>query len=154
MLQESLGFRSVFETHHQIIGITDDDHIARSLFLAPRKNNFFHRLFLHTVFMAFLVYAIAIPFFLTEPTSLPLSVGIQHWVGIFHRCPNCANCGGLVCVSRAPVRRHPSGYCRRLSNHNLHTGQSPKVAQLTWIAPGFSQLLIKRIHRKLFLNIR
>lgn len=62
-----------------------------------RKGNFFDRLFLLTVMMAVLVYAIAIPFFLIERTSLPLSVGIltglmwipfsaiiQHWVGIFH----------------------------------------------------------------------
>ena len=47
--------------------------------------------------MAVLVYSIAIPFFLIEPTSLPLSVGILaglmwrpfsaligHWVGYFH----------------------------------------------------------------------
>jgi len=47
--------------------------------------------------MALLVYAIAIPFFRVDYTSLPLTVGIlaglmwvpfswiiQHWVGIFH----------------------------------------------------------------------
>jgi hypothetical protein len=47
--------------------------------------------------MAWLVFAIAIPFFMIEPTSLPLTVGIlaglmwvpfswmlQHWVGLFH----------------------------------------------------------------------
>lgn len=47
--------------------------------------------------MALVVYAIAIPFFLVEATSLPLSVGIltglmwipiswliRHWIGIFH----------------------------------------------------------------------
>jgi ethanolamine transporter EutH len=47
--------------------------------------------------MANLVWAIAIPFWLIEPSSLPLSVGvlaglmwvplswmIQHWVGLFH----------------------------------------------------------------------
>jgi hypothetical protein len=47
--------------------------------------------------MAVLVYSIAIPFFLVEPTSLPMSVGIlsglmwipfpaliDHWVGLFH----------------------------------------------------------------------
>ena len=47
--------------------------------------------------MANLVWAIAIPFWLVEPSSLPLSVGvlaglmwvplswmIQHWVGLFH----------------------------------------------------------------------
>jgi hypothetical protein len=47
--------------------------------------------------MPWLVFAIAIPFFMVEPTSLPLSVGIlagtmwlpfswsiQHWIGKFH----------------------------------------------------------------------
>lgn len=62
-----------------------------------RPKNTFDRLFFHTVFMALLVYAIAIPFFRVDYTSLPLTVGIltglmwlplswtiQHWVGIFH----------------------------------------------------------------------
>ncbi|MGB6973693.1 MAG: hypothetical protein WBD67_03320 [Terracidiphilus sp.] len=59
--------------------------------------NVFDNLFLHCVAMALLVYAIAIPFFRVDYTSLPLTVGIlaglmwvpyswiiQHWVGIFH----------------------------------------------------------------------
>jgi hypothetical protein len=59
--------------------------------------NQFDRLFFITVQMSWLVFAIAIPFFLIEPTSLPLSVGIlaglmwlpfswivQHWIGTFH----------------------------------------------------------------------
>ena len=50
-----------------------------------------------TVGQALLIFAIAIPFALIEPTSLPLSVGIltgvmwlplswiiQHWIGFFH----------------------------------------------------------------------
>jgi hypothetical protein len=62
-----------------------------------RPKNVFDGLFLYTVAMAVLVYAIAIPFFQTEYTSLPLSVGILsglmwlpfswiigHWVGTFH----------------------------------------------------------------------
>ena len=62
-----------------------------------RPKNVFDSLFLHTVAMAVLVYAIAIPFFLADYTSLPLSVGILsglmwlplswiigHWVGTFH----------------------------------------------------------------------
>jgi hypothetical protein len=62
-----------------------------------RKNNAFDRLFMLNLLMAWLVFAIAIPFFLIDPTSLPLTVGIlaglmwipyswsiQHWVGIFH----------------------------------------------------------------------
>ena len=62
-----------------------------------RPKNVFDGLFLHTVAMALLVYAIAIPFFQADYTSLPLSVGILsglmwlpfswiigHWVGTFH----------------------------------------------------------------------
>jgi hypothetical protein len=50
-----------------------------------------------TVLMANMVWAIAIPFFMVEPSSLPLYLGvlsglmwvplswmIRHWVGIFH----------------------------------------------------------------------
>lgn len=74
--------------------------IARPLgedLLGKGKNNEFDRLFFMTVQMAWLVFAIAIPFFMIEPTSLPLSVGIlaglmwlpfswmiQHWIGQFH----------------------------------------------------------------------
>ncbi len=62
-----------------------------------KPKNVFDGLFLYTVFQAVIVYAIAIPFFLTDYSSLPLSVGvltgtmwlpfswiIKHWVGIFH----------------------------------------------------------------------
>lgn len=62
-----------------------------------RPKNVFDSLFFHTVAEALLVYAIAIPFFLVDYTSLPLTVGIlsglmwlplswmiQHWVGLFH----------------------------------------------------------------------
>jgi hypothetical protein len=62
-----------------------------------RPKNAFDSLFFHCVAMALLVYAIAIPFFRVDYTSLPLTVGIlaglmwlpfswiiQHWIGIFH----------------------------------------------------------------------
>lgn len=62
-----------------------------------RPKNEFDRLFFMTIFASFLVYAIAIPFFLVDHASLPLTVGvltglmwlpfswiIQHWIGIFH----------------------------------------------------------------------
>jgi hypothetical protein len=62
-----------------------------------RPSNAFDALFFHTVGMSLLVYGIAIPFFIIDLTSLPLTVGIlaglmwlplswiiQHWVGIFH----------------------------------------------------------------------
>lgn len=59
--------------------------------------NAFDKLFFFTVGQAVLVYSIAIPFFLVDYSSLPLTVGIltglmwlpltwiiDHWVGIFH----------------------------------------------------------------------
>jgi hypothetical protein len=62
-----------------------------------KPKNEFDTLFLYGVAQAVLVYAIAIPFFLVDYTSLPMSVGIltglmwlpfswiiKHWVGIFH----------------------------------------------------------------------
>ena len=62
-----------------------------------KPKNEFDTLFMFTVAQAVLVYSIAIPFFLLDYTSLPLSVGIltglmwlpvswiiKHWVGIFH----------------------------------------------------------------------
>lgn len=62
-----------------------------------RARNAFDGLFFHTVAMALLVFAIAIPFFQADYTSLPLTVGIltglmwvpfswivEHWIGIFH----------------------------------------------------------------------
>lgn len=62
-----------------------------------KEPNTFDHLFLLSTGMSLLVYAIAIPFFLIDATSLPLTVGIltglmwmplswiiQHWVGIFH----------------------------------------------------------------------
>ncbi len=62
-----------------------------------KPKNEFDALFLYTVAQAVLVYAIAIPFFILDYTSLPLTVGIltgtmwlpfswiiKHWVGLFH----------------------------------------------------------------------
>lgn len=62
-----------------------------------RPKNEFDTLFFYTVAQAILVYAIAIPFFIVDYTSLPMTVGIltglmwlpfswiiKHWVGIFH----------------------------------------------------------------------
>lgn len=62
-----------------------------------KAKNAFDGMFMSTVFMALLVYAIAIPFFIVDYSSLPLTVGIltglmwlplswaiQHWIGIFH----------------------------------------------------------------------
>ncbi len=62
-----------------------------------KPKNEFDTLFLFTAGQAILVYSIAIPFFLVDHSSLPMTVGIltglmwlpfswiiNHWVGIFH----------------------------------------------------------------------
>ena len=62
-----------------------------------RPMNRFDSLALHTLGMSFLGYAVAIPFFLADRTSLPLTVGVltgltwvpiswivRHWIGIAH----------------------------------------------------------------------
>jgi hypothetical protein len=64
---------------------------------SSRPMNRFDSLSLHTLGMSFLGYAIAIPFFLSDRTSLPLTVGVltgltwvpiswivRHWIGIAH----------------------------------------------------------------------
>ena len=82
----------IFDLGVLIARITGEDLLGKS-----RKSNAIDRLFLLTVVMAWMVFAIAIPFFMIELTSLPLSVGIlaglmwipfswmiQHWIGLFH----------------------------------------------------------------------
>ncbi len=62
-----------------------------------KPKNEFDTLFLFTVGQAILVYSIAIPFFMVDYSSLPMTVGIltglmwlpfawiiKHWVGVFH----------------------------------------------------------------------
>lgn len=62
-----------------------------------KPKNTFDNLFFLTVAQAILVYSIAIPFFIEDYTSLPLTVGIltglmwvpltwiiDHWIGLFH----------------------------------------------------------------------
>ena len=79
------------------IGLLVARFLGEDLLGKTRQNNAFDRLFLLTVLMAYLVFAIAIPFFMIERTSLPLTVGIlaglmwapfswmiRHWVGLFH----------------------------------------------------------------------
>lgn len=81
-----------------------------------RPPNAFDALFFHTLAMALLVYAIAIPFFLQDSTSLPLTVGILtgiiwlplswtigHWVGIFHATARTA--GVLAAWYMFPTQR-------------------------------------------------
>jgi len=59
-----------------------------------RPKNAFDALFMHTAAMSLSVYAIAIPFFMAEPTSLPLTVGILT---------------GLMWLPLSWVIRHPVG---------------------------------------------
>jgi hypothetical protein len=62
-----------------------------------RPSNSFDALFFYTVGQSLLTYAIAVPFYRVDHTSLPLTVGIltgtmwlpltwiiQHWIGLFH----------------------------------------------------------------------
>src|SRR5206468_7631260 len=87
-----LGTGMIFYLGIGIARLTGEDLLGRR-----RKGNYFDQIFLFSVASALLVYAIAIPFFLVEPTSLPLSVGvltglmwmpfsglIRHWIGVFH----------------------------------------------------------------------
>ncbi len=59
-----------------------------------KPKNAFDGLFFHTVAMSLLVYALAIPFYMTEVTSLPLGVGVLT---------------GLMWLPLSWVIRHPSG---------------------------------------------
>ena len=86
-------------------------------FLAKdRPKNAFDTLFFYTIGMSVLVYAIAIPFFLIDYTSLPLTVGIltglmwlpiswiiQHWIGLAHGIARTA--GVLVAWHAFPSNR-------------------------------------------------
>ena len=82
---------------------TGEDFMDKS-----KPKNTFDKLFLMSTAMSILVYAIAIPFFMADYTSLPLSVGIltslmwlpfswiiQHWIGIFHTVVRTLSIVGL-----------------------------------------------------------
>src|SRR5262245_30014958 len=83
---------STFGVGLLVARLIDEDLLGKN-----KPSNWFDTLFFHTIMMAWLVFAIAIPFFMIEPTSLPLTVGILaglmwipfswligHWVGLFH----------------------------------------------------------------------
>jgi hypothetical protein len=87
-----LGTGSIFGLGLLVARFTGEDLLGKK---GPK--NVFDDLFFHAVVMSWLVFSIAIPFFMIEPTSLPLSVGIlaglmwlplswiiRHWVGWFH----------------------------------------------------------------------
>lgn len=75
-----------------IAKLTGEDLLGRD-----KKSPFFDRVFFSCVAMSLLVFAIAIPFVLEAPTSLPLSLGVLtglmwvpmspllgHWIGAAH----------------------------------------------------------------------
>ena len=87
-----IGTGMIFSIGLLVARFTGEDLLGKE-----RPGNPFDALFMRTVVMAWLVFAIAIPFFRLEPTSLPLTVGILaglmwlpfgwiigHWVGTFH----------------------------------------------------------------------
>jgi hypothetical protein len=95
-----IGTGMIFSLGLLVARFTGEDLLGRQ-----RPGNPFDALFMRTVMMAWLVFAIAIPFFRIEPTSLPLTVGIlaglmwlpfgwmiQHWVGTFHAVTRTVLC--------------------------------------------------------------
>ena len=79
------------------LGILFSKFTGENFLAKNRPKNTFDKLFFLSMGMSLLVYAIALPFFRADYTSLPLSVGIlaglmwlplswiiEHWVGIFH----------------------------------------------------------------------
>lgn len=79
------------------LGIVISKFTGEDFLDKTKLKNEFDTLFFLTVGQAVLVYSIAIPFFLIDYTSLPMTVGIltglmwipfswmiKHWVGIFH----------------------------------------------------------------------
>lgn len=95
-----IGTGTIFSLGLLVARFTGEDLLGRQ-----RPGNPFDALFMRTVVMAWLVFAIAIPFFRLEPTSLPLTVGIlaglmwlpfgwiiQHWVGTFHAVTRTVLC--------------------------------------------------------------
>ncbi|RNC89469.1 MAG: hypothetical protein ED555_08265 [Allomuricauda sp.] len=79
------------------LGLFISKYTGENFLDKTKPKNEFDTLFLFTAAQAILVYAIAIPFFLVDHTSLPMTVGIltglmwlpfswiiKHWCGIFH----------------------------------------------------------------------
>jgi len=105
-----IGISSLYLTRFQIVWVTfigSGMTIYLGMFISrftgehfldkKRSWNTFDSLFLMTVLMTVLVNAIAIPFFLLDQTSLPLTFGImfglmwvpltwmiKHWIGVVH----------------------------------------------------------------------
>jgi hypothetical protein len=121
-----IGTGMIFSLGIVVAKFTGEDLLGRE-----SRGNYFDTLFFHTVAMALLVYGIAIPFFLVEPISLPMAVGIlsglmwvplsaliNHWVGLFHgsRAP-CSWC--------SPTSRFPSSASWSSRASSLRSTSSP-----------------------------
>lgn len=86
--------------------LTGEDFLDKS-----RPKNAFDALFMHTVAMSLGVYAIAIPFFMLDASSLPLSVGILT---------------GLMWLPLSWILRHPVGW--------WHAGLRTAGVLAAWLA--------------------
>ena len=106
-----IGTGMIFSIGLVVARFTGEDLLGKK-----RPGNPFDALFMRTVMMSWLVFAIAIPFFRLEPTSLPLTVGIlaglmwlpfgwiiSHWVGTFHAVTRTILC--LVAWYAFPEQR-------------------------------------------------
>ena len=106
-----IGTGMIFSLGLLVSRFTGEDLLGKQ-----RPGNPFDALFMRTVVMAWLVFAIVIPFFRLDPTSLPLTVGIlaglmwlpfgwiiQHWVGTFHAVTRTVLC--LVAWYAFPAHR-------------------------------------------------
>jgi hypothetical protein len=95
-----IGTGTIFYIGLIVARFTGEDLLGRR-----RPGNPFDALFMRTVVMAWLVFAVALPFFREDPTSLPLTIGIlaglmwlpfgwmiQHWVGTFHTVARTVLC--------------------------------------------------------------
>jgi hypothetical protein len=79
------------------LGVFLSRFTGENLFAKGKAKNEFDRLFLSTLLMSLLVFAIALPWATQDSSSLPLTIGIlaglmwlpfswiiQHWIGAFH----------------------------------------------------------------------
>jgi hypothetical protein len=75
-----------------------------------KPKNAFDNLFFHCIAMALLVYAIAIPFYRMDYTSLPLTVGIlAGLIALARSQPEHCRYNGVSCAAPSIVRQALSG---------------------------------------------
>lgn len=103
-----------------------------------KPKNSFDQLFFYTIAMSLLVFAIAIPFFQADYTSLPLSVGIltglmwvpfswiiEHWVGYLSRhCAHTPGDGGVVPGAGIAFCLDSGDHCGHLCRDDFRFGKS------------------------------